>query len=842
MKKTCLLIVVVGLILSSFGIAQNLIGNSSFEDQSPSFWSPLNGEFGAAVDVSLTEKHAGFRSFKVSKSAASTDVVGWESVNNATLYWNRIEEATSGGTFALTGWVKTAGVNTNPANDDAKVGLIFEFKNSSGGELATETIWADQSVASKDWENLVGTTVLTEAPASVVVKLVMGKDATGTVYFDNVDCNTTDDWRMGVFNGGAEDVNGWMDWYAGNGSYAVATDAESHTGDYSIVMAQPDTCTALSELVYYSKPYPVEAGEWYKIGVWVKTENVIDSAEYEPSYITKEYFNERVNLCYFFHGDANIETAWDKMPGGDKFVYIDQRDSTTGWTHYVVAEQAPTGEDAATGISVRARFNDKVTGKAYFDDFSVEKIIVDGDNLIGNSSFEDQSPSFWSPLNGEFGAAVDVSLTEKHAGFRSFKVSKSAASTDVVGWESVNNATLYWNRIEEATSGGTFALTGWVKTAGVNTNPANDDAKVGLIFEFKNSSGGELATETIWADQSVASKDWENLVGTTVLTEAPASVVVKLVMGKDATGTVYFDNVDCNTTDDWRMGVFNGGAEDVNGWMDWYAGNGSYAVATDAESHTGDYSIVMAQPDTCTALSELVYYSKPYPVEAGEWYKIGVWVKTENVIDSAEYEPSYITKEYFNERVNLCYFFHGDANIETAWDKMPGGDKFVYIDQRDSTTGWTHYVVAEQAPTGEDAATGISVRARFNDKVTGKAYFDDFSVEKMKVAPGDGIIVDKGQGNNVPHKYAVMDNYPNPFNPETRIVYSLPQSGKVSLTIYNLLGQQVRKLADTVQNAGTYTLTWDARNDFGQNVTTGIYIGVLTIGEQKVTRKMVLVR
>ena len=463
-------------------------------------------------------------------------------------------------------------------------------------------------------------------------------------------------------------------------------------------------------------------------------------------------------------------------------------------------------------------------------------------NLIGNSSFEDQSPSFWSPLNGEFGAAVDVSLTEKHAGFRSFKVSKSAASTDVVGWESVNNATLYWNRIEEATSGGTFALTGWVKTAGVNTNPANDDAKVGLIFEFKNSSGGELATETIWADQSVASKDWENLVGTTVLTEAPASVVVKLVMGKDATGTVYFDNVDCNTTDDWRMGVFNGGAEDVNGWMDWYAGNGSYAVATDAESHTGDYSIVMAQPDTCTALSELVYYSKPYPVEAGEWYKIGVWVKTENVIDSAEYEPSYITKEYFNERVNLCYFFHGDANIETAWDKMPGGDKFVYIDQRDSTTGWTHYVVAEQAPTGEDAATGISVRARFNDKVTGKAYFDDFSVEKMKVAPGEGIVVDKGQGKNVPIKYAMMNNYPNPFNPETRIVYSLPQSGKVSLTIYNLLGQQVRKLADTVQNAGTYTLTWDARNDFGQNVTTGIYIGVLTIGEQKVTRKMVLVR
>jgi len=794
----------------------------------------LNGTFGGAVNVSSAEKFAGFHSFVITKSAASTDVIGWESDNNATLYWNNA----AAGTYALVGHYKTVGVNTSPANDDAKIGVIYEFKNASGGELATETVWVDQSVADKDWSDLTGVAVLTEAPASVVVKLIMGKDATGTVYFDNVDCNTTDTWTMGVFNGGAEDVNGWMDWYAGNGSYAVVTNADAHTGAYSVVMEQPDTCSSLSELVYYSKPYPVEAGEWYRIGVWVKTENVIDSSEYEPTYITKEYFNERVNLCYFFHGDANIETAWDKLPGGDKFVYVDQRDASTGWTHYVVAEQAPTGEEAATGISVRARFNDAVVGKVFFDDFSVEKIIVSGDNLIGNASFEDQSPAFWSPLNGTFGGAVNVSSAEKFAGFHSFVITKSAASTDVIGWESDNNATLYWNNA----AAGTYALVGHYKTVGVNTSPANDDAKIGVIYEFKNASGGELATETVWVDQSVADKDWSDLTGVAVLTEAPASVVVKLIMGKDATGTVYFDNVDCNTTDTWTMGVFNGGAEDVNGWMDWYAGNGSYAVVTNADAHTGAYSVVMEQPDTCSSLSELVYYSKPYPVEAGEWYRIGVWVKTENVIDSSEYEPTYITKEYFNERVNLCYFFHGDANIETAWDKLPGGDKFVYVDQRDASTGWTHYVVAEQAPTGEEAATGISVRARFNDAVVGKVFFDDFSVEKMIVAPGSGIITDKGPGNNVPARYAVMENYPNPFNPETRIVYSIPQSGKVNLTIYNVLGQKVRELTNTAQNAGTHVMTWDARNDFGVNVPTGIYIGVLTTNGQRVTRKMVLVR
>jgi len=112
----------------------------------------------------------------------------------------------------------------------------------------------------------------------------------------------------------------------------------------------------------------------------------------------------------------------------------------------------------------------------------------------------------------------------------------------------------------------------------------------------------------------------------------------------------------------------------------------------------------------------------------------------------------------------------------------------------------------------------------------------------MIVAPGSGIITDKGPGNNVPARYAVMENYPNPFNPETRIVYSIPQSGKVNLTIYNVLGQKVRELTNTAQNAGTHVMTWDARNDFGVNVPTGIYIGVLTTNGQRVTRKMVLVR
>ncbi|MBU1873442.1 T9SS type A sorting domain-containing protein, partial [bacterium] len=165
-------------------------------------------------------------------------------------------------------------------------------------------------------------------------------------------------------------------------------------------------------------------------------------------------------------------------------------------------------------------------------------------------------------------------------------------------------------------------------------------------------------------------------------------------------------------------------------------------------------------------------------------------------------------------------------------------DTFVYVDQRDSTTGWIHYVVVDQAP--EDA-TGISVRARFNNWVTGTAYFDDFSVVKMAVAP-TAIEPENEKTTRVPEKFALLQNYPNPFNPETTIEYALPKQSKVTLTIYNVLGQQVRTLTNTVQNAGNYSIVWDAKNNHGEAVPTGMYLYVLSTNEQRMTRKMVLMR
>ncbi len=819
----------ITFVLCGTGLAGNIIGNPGFEDISPSFWEPLNGTFGTELGVgtdTAVNVNSGFRSFMITKSAASTDIVGWKSWDNANLYWNNA----GSGTFSINAAIKTVGVNTNPADADAQIGVLFEFLNASGTELASATLLADQTVADKDWESLSDVVMLSEAPEQVYVTLYMGKNATGTVYFDNVDCNTADSWTMGVFNGGAEDVAGWMDWYGGNGNYTYVTDEEAHSGDYSAVLYQDDdTTTSQSELVYYSQPYPIEAGAWYKIGVWVKTEDVNTTGMGEFIYATGDYHDGGINLCFFTHG-GNIETEWSAQ--GDRFIYIDQRDSTTEWTLYEGVHQA---KDDATGISVRARFNNWVTGTAWFDDFSVEKIVVDGDNVIGNPGFEDISPSFWEPLNGTFGTELGVgtdTAVNVNSGFRSFMITKSAASTDIVGWKSWDNANLYWNNA----GSGTFSINAAIKTVGVNTNPADADAQIGVLFEFLNASGTELASATLLADQTVADKDWESLSDVVMLSEAPEQVYVTLYMGKNATGTVYFDNVDCNTADSWTMGVFNGGAEDVAGWMDWYGGNGNYTYVTDEEAHSGDYSAVLYQDDdTTTSQSELVYYSQPYPIEAGAWYKIGVWVKTEDVNTTGMGEFIYATGDYHDGGINLCFFTHG-GNIETEWSAQ--GDRFIYIDQRDSTTEWTLYEGVHQA---KDDATGISVRARFNNWVTGTAWFDDFSVVKMAVAPS-AIEPENRQTAKLPEKFALKQNYPNPFNPETTIEYGLPKQSHVTLTIYNVLGQQVRTLTNTVQHAGNYSIVWDAKNDRGEMVPTGMYLYVLTTNEQRMTRKMVLMR
>lgn len=89
---------------------------------------------------------------------------------------------------------------------------------------------------------------------------------------------------------------------------------------------------------------------------------------------------------------------------------------------------------------------------------------------------------------------------------------------------------------------------------------------------------------------------------------------------------------------------------------------------------------------------------------------------------------------------------------------------------------------------------------------------------------------------------ALEGNYPNPFNPETNISFSLPNAMDVELTVYNVLGQHIKTLVDRPMAAGEHVAVWDGRGESGQSVASGIYFYRLTTEETVATRKMLLLK
>jgi len=95
---------------------------------------------------------------------------------------------------------------------------------------------------------------------------------------------------------------------------------------------------------------------------------------------------------------------------------------------------------------------------------------------------------------------------------------------------------------------------------------------------------------------------------------------------------------------------------------------------------------------------------------------------------------------------------------------------------------------------------------------------------------------------NIPQTYQLFQNYPNPFNPETQIKYDLPVSGNVTLSIYNVLGQRVRVLVQGIQDAGHRSVTWDGKDNQGQEAASGIYFYRIEAENYQKTKKMVLLK
>jgi hypothetical protein len=127
---------------------------------------------------------------------------------------------------------------------------------------------------------------------------------------------------------------------------------------------------------------------------------------------------------------------------------------------------------------------------------------------------------------------------------------------------------------------------------------------------------------------------------------------------------------------------------------------------------------------------------------------------------------------------------------------------------------------------------------------------EDWPDKEVVLADSNGLYTeppdeppDEEEETSTPPAVRRLTCVPNPFNARAEIIYQTRQSGRVQLGIYNLLGRQVRQLlADAVLPAGEHRLTWDARDDHGIEVASGLYLCVLRTDYMVESARLMLVK
>lgn len=108
--------------------------------------------------------------------------------------------------------------------------------------------------------------------------------------------------------------------------------------------------------------------------------------------------------------------------------------------------------------------------------------------------------------------------------------------------------------------------------------------------------------------------------------------------------------------------------------------------------------------------------------------------------------------------------------------------------------------------------------------------FENKDEEQIVAAPQISLLKEEIKENSI-------RNYPNPFNPTTKVSYTIKEAGQVEVAVYDMLGKQIRKLVSTVKEPGTYVTNFD-----GSNLSSGIYILSMQINNERITKKIILVK
>lgn len=209
-------------------------------------------------------------------------------------------------------------------------------------------------------------------------------------------------------------------------------------------------------------------------------------------------------------------------------------------------------------------------------------------------------------------------------------------------------------------------------------------------------------------------------------------------------------------------------------------------------------------------------------------------------------EGAVLDRVEFTDRVSHFDFKHASIDNENR-QVIIGMISMVTNDRPDLATGTgvVANLVFKLDPTVDKVELKAFETQNPNHSLT--YYYNDYSTGRpeVKVVRPElnfASIAYSGGGEAVPTEYALNQNWPNPFNPETTVSFALPEAGEVEVTVFNVLGQQVKTLASGHHEAGTYEVIWDGADESGSKVASGIYFYRAKINDFAKTRKMVLLK
>jgi photosystem II stability/assembly factor-like uncharacterized protein len=134
--------------------------------------------------------------------------------------------------------------------------------------------------------------------------------------------------------------------------------------------------------------------------------------------------------------------------------------------------------------------------------------------------------------------------------------------------------------------------------------------------------------------------------------------------------------------------------------------------------------------------------------------------------------------------------------------------------------------------------SGITIRLNavsFSDQYNGTAVGDEGVI--LRTTNGGVTFVEENEIDEIPSDYYLSNNFPNPFNPSTKIKYSVPQLSDVVIKVFDVLGNEIETLVDEEKQTGTYEITW-----YAEGLPSGVYVYRLQAGEYADVKKMMLLK